>query len=216
MSLVAALAALTLSAIADPEQRPGIVLAQALYCEQLPPGWVAAESSNACARAKYIELPETPAAAQIPDGWVCSAENTMFFEDKMARTVSCIPTGGGQPIALEKELGSRVPASLDTYLKTQQQQVSEIESSSILVAPRKIKVAGHDAVEVATKGSVIFDHTGGGSSTGTLASHRITIEDKSGYYTCSLSASPDYYDEHLRSVFSAFCNSVRFANAAKG
>jgi hypothetical protein len=189
--------------------------ASKLACDSLPPGWVAAESSRVCEREKYIDLPGTPAYASIPDGWVCSADGVMLFEEQEANVVECIPEKGGQPISLEREMGSHIPVSLDAYLREQEEELAIIPRRNIVVEPRRIEVGGHAAVEVATTSVAFFDGPEGGSQ-GTMLSHRITIEDVSGYYACSLTASTGYYDEQLRSVFFRFCTSIRFANTVKG
>ncbi len=163
-----------------------------------------------CGPAERIELPDTRVSVAIPEGFACSADSTVFFENAMRRFVTCLPVEGGQSFSLQKEFGSHAPSSLDAKLQ-EWQRISVAHPEGRVTEPRKLTLSGRSAIEQVTTGSAFFDgptlH-----STGQLASDDYLIQDGEDFYSCAVTAGPSQLTPVLRQQLHIFCDSLAFTN----
>lgn len=176
--------------------------------------------SSAVFAGQRVSVEGAPVTVEVPEGWVVapiSSDSPMLgltlCDPMNSNANSCRVLG---EMDISQLTGPRAPASLDALQKSLQADHAKAAEADRLLAPRRLTIAGRDALESAFMGQVHYNHgSGKGSSWNSEAFHMVMVQDGPTFYRCTLRARRSGYTAELRRAITQFCSSIQFTGEAR-
>jgi hypothetical protein len=161
---------------------------------------------------QFARLPGSSIVAQVPQGWECSVSGTAAVGNEQTHVMECVPHEGGVPLTLQRKIGGDKPTSLEAFLQRSKTAYDQALPGDFYAAPSRTEMAGRPAVEVVSVGeaTVFAAAPVGPAGPFKRVNDSIVFEDRGAFYACDLQTALQQYNEDLRQIHRAFCDSLKF------